>query len=385
MRRDRNIVLALLLAGISLQGGCTAGSQTRVTSTPAKAMPTPIVVHVYEVQASPHISEKDFLIPAALSVEDTAIVLAEREGRIVSLRGQEGARVAKGDVLAQFNDDDQRSQLQQAELEVTRLKVEEQQYESLVKLNRSELDREQLLASQGLSSKSDVERAQYKLDQAVHEYEKSRLATQSAQARVEAVKLELQKSTIRAPIAGIITRRYVALGTNVARNDKLYEVSKLSKLEIRFRLPQTARDTLGPGRVLNLSPVNRDDEIIAKARIRHIDPIADATSNTFGYVADIIGPVGLMAGLAVNVHVPRTPGANSFWVPRAAFNTAADLHNGASNTLFVINGGKALSRTVIVAALEGDQVEVVAGLVQADRVVLSPPSVLKDGDTVEVA
>jgi len=61
------------------------------------------------------------------------------------------------------------------------------------------------------------------------------------------------------------------------------------------------------------------------------------------------------------------------------------LHNGASNTLFVIKGEKALSRTVVVAALEGDQVEVVGGLVTDDRVVLAPPAGLKDGDTIEVS
>ena len=383
MYRATKILLGMLLLGTGLLGGCKAGSYTRATDNRIIATASPVVVHVFDVQPSAHLSDGDLLIPAALSVEDTAIVLAEREGRIVNLRGQEGARVTKDDILAQFNDDDQRGQLRQAELEVSRLRVEEQQFESLVKLSRSELDRELLLASQGLSSKSDVERAQYKLDQSIHEHEKTRLSTESARARVEAVKLELQKSTVRAPIAGIVTRRYITLGTNVARNDKLYEVSKLSKLEIRFRLPQTAGDTLGPGRVLNLSPVN-SDTTIAKARIRRIDPIADATSNTFGYVADIIGAVRLMPGFAVNVHLPRAAGGVSFWVPRTAFNTGADLHNGASSTLFVIEGEKASSRTVVVAALEGDQVEVVAGLVKDDRVVLAPPAGLKDGDLVEL-
>jgi RND family efflux transporter MFP subunit len=383
MDRGQKIFLGMLLCTVLLDG-CTAGSQPRVPDNGITASASPVAVHIFDVQPSPHLSDSEILIPAALSVEDTAIVLAEREGRIVNLRGQEGARVAKGDVLAQFNDDDQQSQLRQAELEVSRLKVEEQQYEALVKLNRSELDRELLLAGQGLSSKSDVERRQYTLDQSSHEYEKTRLSTESARAKVDTAKLELQKSTIRAPIAGIVTRRYITLGTNVAKNDKLFEVANLSKLEIRFRLPQTTRAMLGPGRVLNLSAVD-SETTIARARIRRVDPVADATSNTFGYVADIIGSAGLMPGLAVNVHLPRVAGGVSFWVPRAAFNAGADLHNGASNTLFVIEGEKASSRTVVIASSEGDQVEVVAGLLKDDRVVLAPPAGLKDGDRIEVS
>lgn len=387
MYRGNKILLGILLLSSSLLGSCTDSSQKPVrdnqVDNQVRDTASPAVVHVFDVQPSPHLSEDDLLIPAAVSVEDTAIVLAEREGLIVNLRGEEGSRVAKGDVLAQFNDQDQRGQLRQAELDVSRFKVEEQQYEALIKLNRSELDRESLLASQGLSSRADVERAQYKLEQSVHEYEKTRLLTESALARVDAVKLELQKTTVRAPIAGVVTRRYIALGTNVAKNEKLYEVSKVSGIELRFRVPQTARQPLGPGQVLNLSTVN-SDAIIARVRIRRLDPIADATSNTFGYVADIVGAAELMPGLAVYVHLPRPEVGVSFWVPRAAFNNGADLHNGASNTLFVIEGEKASSRTVVVSALQGDQVEVVAGVAKDDRVVLAPPAGLKDGDLIEV-
>ena len=157
MRREKKRLLSLLLLSVCLQGGCQGGAQTSAPDDPITTIASPVVVHVFDVQPAPHLSEGDLLIPAALSVEDTAIVLAEREGRIVNLIGQEGARVGKGDLLAQLNDDDQRSQLRQAELDVARLKVEEQQFASLVKLNRSELDRELLLASQGLSSKSDSE------------------------------------------------------------------------------------------------------------------------------------------------------------------------------------------------------------------------------------
>ena len=91
-----------------------------------------------------------------------------------------------------------------------------------------------------------------------------------------------------------------------------------------------------------------------------------------------------MPGLSVNIHFPRTAGGSSFWVPRTAFDAGADLHNGASNTLFVIEGEKASSRSVVVAAIEGGQVEVVAGLLKDDLVVLAPPTGLKDGDLIGV-
>jgi len=382
--QSTTILLFLVLITVLL-AGCSAQSQTRMTES-SKATPTqtPIaVIHVFEVQPDPNFTNGDLLIPAALSAEDTAIVLAELEGRIVNVIGEEGARVAKGEVLARFNDEEQRGQLRQAELDVSRLKVEAQQLQALVKLNRSEMDRESLLASQGLVSKGEVERAQYKLEQSVQEQEKTRLATESAMAKLEVVRLEMQKTIVRAPVAGVVTRRYIAPGTNVARNDKLFEVVQLSKIELRFRVPQTFESLLECGQVLGLST---DDQghVIARARIRRRDPIADAISNTFGYVAEIVGPGNLIPGLTVYVHLPR-PGKGNFWLPLAAFPFGSDLKYGASNTVFIVKGESVSSRSVVVKAIEGDQVEVESGLMKNDRVVLAPPAGLKDGDQVVVS
>lgn len=387
MNRRYRVLTSMLISLASALTGCNAGSRTLEpgSRTPLNASENarPIAVNVFEAQPSTSSMGGDLLIPAALSVDSTAVVLAEREGRITRLAGQEGARVAKGDMLAEFSDDDQRSQLLQAELDVSRLKVEEQQYEALVKLNRSELEREILLARQNISSKSDVERAEYKLDQSRHEYEKTRLATQSAQARVEAVKIEIAKSTVRAPIRGIVTRRYVTLGTNVARNDKLFEVSQLSPLKVKFQLPQSENVRLRPGQIVNLSSVN-SDQMIARARIRRIDPLADATTNTLGYLADIVSGSSLIPGLAVNVRLPRVVGATSFWIPRAAFAANVDLQNGALNTIWVFDGDRSVTRLVTVKTVEGDQVEVVSGLTVNERVILTPSKELKEGDVVEV-
>jgi len=136
-------------------------------------------------------------------------------------------------------------------------------------------------------------------------------------------------------------------------------------------------------RVFGLST---DDQggVIAKARVRRRDPISDPISNTFGFVADIVGPANLMPGLTVYVHLPRT-GDGNFWLPFAAFPAGSDLKAGASNTVFIVKGERVSSRGVVVKAVDGDQVEVEAGLVKGDRVVVAPPAGLRDGDHVTVS
>ena len=382
-RSEGKTGLTLLLAG-SLLAGCTAGSKTLPAENRAGAKGTSFRVHVFNAQPSTSPNGGALLIPAALSVEGNAIVLAERAGHIISLSGSEGSRISKGQVIARFDDEDQRTQLRELEIEVSRLKVEEQQYEAQVKLRNSELAREQALAKEGVSSKVNVEQAEYRLEQANHEYDKAKLVSANGLVKIKAAQIEIEKSTVRAPINGVIIHRYATLGSNVAQNDKLFEVSKLSPLELKFQLPQNENTKLSPGEIVNLSAVD-DNRIIARARIRRVNPVADSISNTFGYVADVISGSGLMPGLAVNVRLTRVGDAISFWIPRAVFPAGTDLQSSSSATLFIANGSRAGARVVLVNSIEGDQVEVVSGLSPNDSVILSPPAALKDQDPIEVS
>jgi multidrug efflux pump subunit AcrA (membrane-fusion protein) len=135
--------------------------------------------------------------------------------------------------------------------------------------------------------------------------------------------------------------------------------------------------------MVGLSPVE-NDQIIARARIRRIDPVADAASNTLGFLADVPGGPGLMPGMAVNVHVPRRGAGLTLWIPLAAFPTGTDVRKGAASTLFVAAGNKCAARAVWVNSVVGGQVETVSGLAIGDRVILSPPAELKVGDLVEI-
>lgn len=374
------IVMACSLGGLlsgcsndkSVAGGALAASPKATTTRPT-------IVDVFEVEASTTVGAQ--LIPAVISVENTAMVLAQRDGILTELRGQEGTRVAKGDTMARVNDDDQRALLRQAELEVNRSKLEERQLDALIKVNRSELEEEMELARDGLSSKRQVNRAQLKLDANLHELERVRLATQTASAKVDAIKIELEKASIRAPFAGIVTRRYGKLGASVVKNDKLFEISQLDPLEVKFQLPQSEGTRLRTGQVLALSLVD-SGRVVARARIRRQDPIADAASNTLGYLADVLGREGLIPGVAVNVHVPNVAATSTFRVPRTAFTAGTDLRRGAASTLLVIEGDKCSARTVWVNAIEGNQVEIGSGLNLGDRVILAPPTHLKAGDVV---
>ena len=167
----------------------------------------------------------------------------------------------------------------------------------------------------------------------------------------------------------------------MVKNEKIFEVSQLAPLQVRFQLPQSEGARFSAGQMVNLSSAD-SDRVVARARVRSLDPTADAASNTLGYWADVVGGANLIPGAAVNVHVLRPNAGSTFWIPRSAFLAAADLRRDAAGTIFVLEENKCVARTVWVNAVEGSQVEISSGLTAGDRLILMPPAEPKAGDAV---
>ena len=75
----------ITLLALGVLAGCT-GTETLRTASNAPGTKTPIAVQV--VEARPSEAAGDLLVPAALSVEVTAMVLAQRDGTISQLRAR---------------------------------------------------------------------------------------------------------------------------------------------------------------------------------------------------------------------------------------------------------------------------------------------------------
>jgi len=77
MQIKQNLLLLCLLSA-AVMAGCSAQSQTRVReSNNVPAAMNVVAVRVFDVQSSANVATGDLLIPASISVEDSAVVLAE--------------------------------------------------------------------------------------------------------------------------------------------------------------------------------------------------------------------------------------------------------------------------------------------------------------------
>jgi RND family efflux transporter MFP subunit len=315
-----------------------------------------------------------------ISADTVVIVLARRDGTLIQLDADEGARVEKGQALAQLDDGDSRFVLEQAQLEWKRTQVEWRQANAAVRANRLEYDRQLALFKHGLVSRRDVDQAKYRLESARRDAEKVQVAAEIADARVRS---EDERTNIRAPLAGIVSRRYARLGNSIQRGDKLFEVTQPGPLRIRFELSQTSSRSVAIGAVVEILD-SSNGRALGAARIHtaiDVDPARHART----YWGDVIGGAELTAGMAVTIRLPGGIGEANTTIPRAAFAADAKLTEGESATIYVVMAdGTCRPRTVRVGVVVDDRVQVSSGITSGDRIVLAPPAELRPGISIDV-
>jgi membrane fusion protein, multidrug efflux system len=126
--------------------------------------------------------------------------------------------VKKGDILVQLDSSDATLKLQEVETQIVAAGVE---------LQRASIDleRRQALKGTGSVTADEITRAQYAFDMA-----KANLET--AKAKKDQVKLELERTVIAAPVSGVVARRQVQLGQRISSGTLLLTVVPVGEIHV---------------------------------------------------------------------------------------------------------------------------------------------------------
>ena len=221
-RRVLLVALAALAAacGESAQGGSagrTPGGRGPGGGGPA----TPVEVVPAQLQRIEDVISGTGQIEAIQSIE----LRPEVEGRIVEIQFREGSRVQAGQPLFKVDDAELRSQVVRAEAERD--------------LAAQELRRtRQLMESQG-ATQSDLERAEAQ--------------ARGTQAQLDLLQLRLERTTVRAPFAGVVGARTVSLGDFVNNSTRLVSLQTVHPTRVTVNVPERFAEQLRLGQRVDFS------------------------------------------------------------------------------------------------------------------------------------
>jgi HlyD family secretion protein len=174
-------------------------------------------------------------------------VQADIMGRIVELNVQEGQDVTKGQVLMRIDPTQYQAAVARAQAAVSESLAREAQAKANVIQAKRANDRSKALASQGenLISKQQVEDAETQLQVQQELLRAAQYGVQMARAGLAEAQDQLNKTVIRAPMNGVITRLEVEegetaiVGTMNNPGSLLLTVADLTTMEAVIRVDET--------------------------------------------------------------------------------------------------------------------------------------------------
>ena len=225
---------------------------------------------------------------ATLRADRQATVIARTRGVVRRLAVEEGDRVGAEQSLSYLEDEEQK-------IAAARARTTEE---------TARRDHERLagLYDRGLVS--------------VDEFEASRRDAEDAAHALELAELELYRTVIRAPIAGVVVARHLDVGATVSDGTPVYDLADLQPLYADINIPERHVTRLGPGQEVRLTADATAAE--ASAVIERIAPAVDPATGTVKVTVAVEGGSGLRPGAFVRVDIVTDTHADALVVARSA-------------------------------------------------------------------
>lgn len=299
MRRAAGMRRVLRFCGLALLGaaltGCS-GSSDQPTKVAAAAP-------ALAVSTAPRQAAEDFTPSGPIVVENQLDVVAQREGVISKLNADVGTPVRRGQLLAQIDDRQVTADRDAAAAKVKSLEADVKGWDYETKVLQTDLDRSEKMMQAQLITQQQLEHDRYKVQADKYETERAQQNLINAQETLKSLNLELEKTRITAPFDGVVARRYVRDGQKVAVGDRIFWVTAVAPLRVRFTLPERFAGHVKAGDQLSVASASEPAEQ-HEAKIISVSPVVDPASGTIEAVAEITGNSGtLRPGMTANIHL----------------------------------------------------------------------------------
>ena len=393
--------LALLTAcGPASESGSSASSATAAVPAVPEAVPVE-VQPVRRESIAAHIQGT-----ATLESDEEVQILAEAAGRTTKVLVEEGDRVESGQILAQLDDREARLGVQRAQVQLAEARLA---YNALVRLDQREARlalrgaeveaaearehyrRAVTMAEAGLISQEelDAKRAQKETAEVALEkqgvnleyktIDDARFRYERAKTELQEAKLRLQYTTVKAPMAGVVSRREIVRGQFVQKNQHLFTLVDPSRLLARTFLPEKFSGSLEVGQTAYIETEALPEQRFA-GRVKLISPVIEADSGTFKVTVELAQAVpALKPGMFTTVLITTATHDDALVIPKRALTL-----DSSKPTVYRLERGRARRVTLKLGLSDHDRIEVLSGLQEGEQIVVIGQEKLLDDMRVKV-
>ncbi len=305
---------------------------------------------------------------------NTVVLQSRVSGPLQQVFFQEGQKVTAGDVLAQID---------AAPYQVKLAQAEGQQQQNVAQLQNAQSD---LALYEKLKQQNSISAQQYNQQQSLVNQLKGTL--KSNQAQIDAAKLELSYTQIKAPISGRLGLRKVDPGNLVQANSSegLVTITQSSPIAVQFTIPETqleqVRAAVRSGAKLSVEAWDRaKQQLISSGELTTLDNQIDLATGTLKLKAQFGNEQEqLFPNQFVNVRLNVAVQSGAVTIPQDA------VQYGSQGTyVYSVDGkNKAQLKMLTLGPVDNGLVAVESGLAAGDLVILEGLDRLRPGRDVQV-
>ena len=212
--------------------------------------------------------------------------------------------------------------------------------------------------------------------------DQAKLALTNAQSSLTQANINVGDTRVKAPISGFINKKYIEPGSILTGMPAtaLFDIVNVSKLKLVVTVNENQVASLKVGNTINVTASVYPDKTFS-GKITFIAAKADESLN-FPVEIEIANNINndLKAGMYGTANFASNQQKQHLMVvPRNAF-----VGSVSSNEIFVAENGVAKLKKVTAGRILGDQVEIINGLSDGEKVITTGQINLQDGNKVEI-
>jgi len=196
-----------------------------------------------------------------------------------------------------------------------------------------------------------------------------------AEVALQTAMQHLKDTQIRSPISGVVVERNVEVGQSVAPGAPLLRILDQSTLKADINLPESdfARIAAGTPAVIQVDAFQGQQ---FSGKVMLVNPMVDRKTRTFRVRIEAPNPTAeLVDGMFVRVQLSAAQ-RTALAVERDALQR---LPGSGTFYVFIVDGDKAVKRTVKTGVVGDQYAEVLEGLSEGEKVVTSGAGRLRSG------
>ena len=322
-----------------------------------------------------------------------ATISSKVTGKVIEVNVEEGMAVRQGQVLARLDDSTLRAAiaLARAQLEAARQAVPE--IDVRLAEARVTLRRQEQLMKEGLTTPSSIDQAQAEVNSLIARISSVREQINVARSQVALQQTAIDDMVIRAPFSGIAISKDAQAGEMVSpvsagggfTRTGISTIVDMTSLEIEVDVNESYINRVTAGQPVS-AVLDAYPDFQIPAKVIAVVPTADRQKATvlvrIGFTdldPRILPDMGVKVTFLREADAAAPVAQAMTLVPKGAVKT----DHGASY-VYLVQQNTVERRAIKTGGIDGDRLEVTAGLKGGDRVVVSPPPELAEGIKIVV-